>query len=211
MLSGGLDSTVNLVRAKEEHDACLALTFDYGQEAAKAEETAAREICTHYDVEHHLIDTRWLKRYWSRMWPDSVSPAGVPSSEEAREAWVPNRNGLLVNAAAAVAEGMGIGTVVIGLNKEEAERFPDNSREFLEAINRSLATSTISGVKAISYTVDMEKIEIGEMAKRLEIPWGLLWSCYGGGERMCGECISCCLLVKAASACDALVELEGRI
>ena len=41
----------------------------------------------------------------------------------------PNRNGGFLNVAASFAEKLGAGSVVVGFNREEAETFPDNTRD----------------------------------------------------------------------------------
>jgi 7-cyano-7-deazaguanine synthase len=42
------------------------------------------------------------------------------AKESAKQVWVPNRNGLFINVAAAIAESKKIQQVVVGFNKEEA-------------------------------------------------------------------------------------------
>ncbi len=45
LLSGGLDSAVNLFAASQETAVSLALTFNYGQKAAEKEIECARLLC----------------------------------------------------------------------------------------------------------------------------------------------------------------------
>ncbi|MDZ4663116.1 MAG: 7-cyano-7-deazaguanine synthase, partial [Pseudomonadota bacterium] len=52
LLSGGLDSTVNLFEARQEFQIELALTFDYGQRAAKKEIEFSRKICEILNAPH---------------------------------------------------------------------------------------------------------------------------------------------------------------
>src|SRR5690554_4218123 len=60
LLSSGLDSTVNLFAAKREGEVLLALTFDYGQRAARKEIDRARRLADHCDVPHQVIELPWL-------------------------------------------------------------------------------------------------------------------------------------------------------
>ena len=53
LLSGGLDSAVNLKQALDETGVALALTFDYGQRAAAREAAAAALMCRELDLHHH--------------------------------------------------------------------------------------------------------------------------------------------------------------
>jgi 7-cyano-7-deazaguanine synthase len=105
--------------------------------------------------------------------------------------WVPNRNGVFLGVAAAFAERYGCTVVVTGFNREEAAEFPDNSAEYVEAFNRGLEFSTRGAVRVVSYTLHMSKREILRRALEVGVPVGAIWSCYRGGERMCGSCASC--------------------
>jgi len=60
LLSGGLDSMVNLVLAREAGPVVLAVTADYGQTAAAAEIGAAAAACRRYGIPHRSLDLRWL-------------------------------------------------------------------------------------------------------------------------------------------------------
>jgi 7-cyano-7-deazaguanine synthase len=124
----------------------------------------------------------------------------LPTTQKtASSVWVPNRNGLFINVAAAIAESMGIQQVVVGFNKEEAATFPDNSSQFLGVATLGLKYSTRNGVKVISYTEMMVKTEIVESLKNLPkaFPFDLVWSCYAGGDEPCGVCESCKRLERA--------------
>jgi 7-cyano-7-deazaguanine synthase len=60
ILSGGLDSTVSIAAAARKMDVVLALTFDYGQRAAKRERAASAAIARHYRIPHKVIAVPWL-------------------------------------------------------------------------------------------------------------------------------------------------------
>jgi 7-cyano-7-deazaguanine synthase len=55
LLSAGLDSTVNLYAAKKDGQVLLALTFDYGQRAAKKEILKAKALCKKLKVPHQVL------------------------------------------------------------------------------------------------------------------------------------------------------------
>ena len=59
LLSSGLDSVVSLAISKEEYNITLALTFDYGQKAAKREINSAKKITDFYKIDHKVIKLDW--------------------------------------------------------------------------------------------------------------------------------------------------------
>jgi len=119
------------------------------------------------------------------------------STESAKAVWVPNRNGVFIEIAAGIAEDLGANAIIVGFNREEGSTFPDNTKQYMEAITKALSFSTSNAVQVISPTVSMEKSEIVSVAKKERFPFNLLWSCYEADERMCGRCESCMRLKRA--------------
>ena len=119
--------------------------------------------------------------------------------KQAELLWVPNRNGLFVNIAAVLTESLNAGFIVMGLNREEGESFPDNSSDFVKAVNKTLSYSTLKKIKLISYTMKMNKKEIVEIARKYKIPLEHIWSCYLGQKKPCHKCLSCLRLKRAMS------------
>jgi 7-cyano-7-deazaguanine synthase len=113
--------------------------------------------------------------------------------------WVPNRNGVLINTAAAFAERLGAERVVVGFNREEAATFPDNSADYLERASRALELSTATQARVFCYTIDWDKSTIVRRLREeiADFPFDLLWSCYEGGTVRCGVCESCRRLERA--------------
>jgi len=123
--------------------------------------------------------------------------AAAGPTEATSQVWVPNRNGLFINIAAAFAESSAASLIVTGFNREEGNSFPDNSPHFVEAANRALETSTLRRIRVISYTQDLTKAEIVRLGIEVGAPLHSLYSCYVGDERMCGRCESCVRLRRA--------------
>jgi len=203
LLSGGLDSAVCFKRAVDETAAVLALWFDYGQPAARQEASASRRMARRFNVRHKSIALPWLKPLLPAEFKASSARLRTALGDEkaeaeaARAVWVPNRNGIFINVAAAFAESLDCDSIVAGFNAEEGASFPDNSTQYVEAANAALALSTLRRPRVISYTADLDKMEILAMARRIGAPLDLIWSCYYGGEEMCGECVSCQRLLRA--------------
>jgi 7-cyano-7-deazaguanine synthase len=113
------------------------------------------------------------------------------AAASAEAVWVPNRNAVLVNLAAAVAEARGLSLVIVGFNAEEAASFPDNSARFVEHLNACLLDSTRGRVQVTCPTLHLTKAELLAEGLRAGAPLHLAWSCYEGGEQPCGRCESC--------------------
>lgn len=201
LLSGGLDSTVSLAHATRESEVDLCLTFDYGQRAFSREKRAAAALADYYQVEHLVIDLPFIRAITStalvRRELDLPEPdrAGLDdfesSSATAAAVWVPNRNGVFINIAAAFAESRHCGLVVTGFNREEAVTFPDNSQDFVASASHALSFSTMNKVKVVSYTQRLDKVEIIQLGLKLGVPFNHIWSCYRDYDKMCGSCESC--------------------
>ncbi|HPM41724.1 MAG TPA: 7-cyano-7-deazaguanine synthase QueC [bacterium] len=218
LLSGGLDSAVSVAIAARELRVVSALTFDYGQRAARQEISAASSLASGLGIPHRVIELPWLAEATTtalvntgaevpRILPEELCRGG---QERAAAVWVPNRNGLFVAIAAAIAEGLSATRIVAGFNAEEAESFPDNSDGFVEASNLSLSFSTKNRVSLSCPVLYMSKSEIAAEALKLNLSTSSFWSCYLGGERMCGECESCARTIRAFEGTVAWAALKDR-
>lgn len=196
VLSAGLDSAVAMGIALRSGDVRLAVTFDYGQKAAEKEIEYAKKLCEHFGVEHKVIELPWMKQFESGLTKGEVPEVSVEilekhAEETAKAVWVPNRNMVFIAIAAAFAENYGCDTVVVGFNKEEAETFPDNTKEFVDRINKALELSTMSKVSVYAPLIDKTKKEIVEIGASMQFPFHLTWSCYYSYDKPCMKCESC--------------------
>ncbi len=201
LLSGGLDSSVNLFEAHDALKVELVLTFDYGQRAARREVQTAEFLCKKLGLKHQAITVPFFKDFTHTSLVDETAELPTGSAvnindfkncvETAKKVWVPNRNGIFINIAAAFAEDMGVDYVVVGFNVEEAQTFPDNTQEFMDAIEKSLSYSTGNQVKTKCFTTRKNKTEIVRRAWELGMDLDELWPCYVSTEKWCGQCESC--------------------
>ena len=226
LLSGGLDSALNLALAARTGSAQLALTMCYGQRAESQELKSSKSLCDHYGVEWRSLDVRWLgevnptllTRKGGCLPQLSLSELDFTSHNipSMRAVWVANRNGIFLNIAAGFAEAMGLKKVYVGFNQEEAATFPDNSLEFLAASNKALSFSTLNGVEVDSFTKDLSKPEIMKRAIEMDLPLECVWSCYESGPARCWQCESCkrterALLSQGAIGLEVLAKLGRTI
>ena len=202
LLSGGLDSLVSIV--KSDRKILLGLLFDYGQRAFKQEKKAAEKIAKFYGFEIKIIKLDWLKDIVSNGLTSPDKAFEIKNFEDKKElinsmksVWIPNRNALFINIAAAYCEAKNINSIIIGANKEEGETFKDNSKEFIEKANELLKQSTNSKIEVIAPLINLNKEEIIKEGLRLNSPLNLIYSCYRGCKKHCGKCESCLHLKNA--------------
>lgn len=204
LMSGGLDSLVSLGLAKEKYNVVLALTFDYGQKSVNQEISASKLIADYYKIGHKIITLDWLKEIThTALVSDKTVPTGKEldnPQQSAKSVWVPNRNGLFLNIAAAFADGEDYDYILIGANKEEGQTFPDNTQEFIDSLNQEFKFSTRKQPKVIAPLINCEKNDIVKLAIENNIPLEYVRSCYQNNEKNCGFCESCTRLKNALKA-----------
>ena len=200
LLSGGLDSTVAAaLYVADGGELARALFVDYGQRAVEPEERAARAVAAELGCPLERLELPGLAGATRSALVDRARGLPEPEPEalerdgaaNADAVWVPNRNGLLLNLAAALAEGGGQEHVVVGFNAEEAATFPDNSAPFLQRLNGALEYSTRGRVAVVAPTLHMDKAELLAAGRAVGAPVDLSWSCYAEGPMPCGRCESC--------------------
>lgn len=220
ILSGGLDSTVSAYLAKQETAIACALYFNYGQRAAVAERLAVTEIARRLHCSLRVLDVAWLgrlgesaltdeERELPKLTADDLDKA-KRTKQTAEQVWVPNRNGVFLNIAAAIAESLGLDQIVTGFNAEEAVTFPDNSEDFVEAINRCFHYSTQNDVTVKSHTQNFNKAEIVRAGLRCDVPFDVIWSCYESGSVMCARCESCQRSIRAYQEAGLWDQMKNR-
>ena len=222
LLSGGLDSYLSTALARTEHEIVLGITFDYGQRAAAKEIKAAQKTARLWRIKHQVVELPWLKNLGESAL--THSNAILPrfhnleklkekkTTEKSAEAvWVPNRNGVFINIAAAFAETLGASWIITGFNREEASTFPDNSSDYVHRVNRALELSTLLfPPKVKSYVQERNKKEMVQKIVELDLPLDFFWSCYEGKEKMCGSCESCSRTLAAFQINELTSKIKHR-
>ena len=215
LLSGGLDSVVATWAAHVQMGAEIVavITCDYGQRAAKNEIKSAARVAERLGAKQHVVKLPWLGSLGGSALTDTTT--NVPlmaaetlddfavATETANAVWVPNRNGVLLNVAAAFADTLDADAVIVGFNREEAVTFPDNTPEFMIAADAFFSYSTKCHCKVISPTAPLSKVEIVRLGIELHAPLDCLWSCYHEGSEHCWTCESCRRLERALNLAKA--------
>ncbi|WP_294967929.1 7-cyano-7-deazaguanine synthase QueC [uncultured Methanosphaera sp.] len=199
VLSGGLDSTVATSIYAEEYD-LTALTFNYGQQSFDQEVKHAKLLCEKLDMHHVVIDLPWLEQIsTSSLTSDEKIPE--PSDDDlddydaaletAKSVWVPARNTVFCSIALAYAESIHAEIIIVGWDYEEAVTFPDNSKEYRDAFNKTIKYGSFDNIEIKAPLIDMNKEDIVSKGHEVNAPMELSYSCYTGNDKHCGVCESC--------------------
>ena len=199
VLSGGLDCTVATSVYSKDYE-IHAITFNYGQKSFTQELKASQKICEKMGFEHHVIELDWLSKISnsSLNTADDIPEVNIDdlddlekSTQTADSVWVPARNTVFTSIAASYAESIGAEIIIVGWDKEEANTFPDNSKEYLESFNMLLKIASPINIEIKAPAIDLNKNEIVELGIEVNAPMELSYSCYKGNEKHCGVCESC--------------------
>jgi 7-cyano-7-deazaguanine synthase len=201
LLSGGLDSATALAMSRAEGKLCHALSFGYGQRHAVELAAAARVAAALGAASHRVlaIDVEALRG--SALTGTGEVPRGRSDEEIGRgipTTYVPARNTLFVAHAAAVAEVVGAGEIVLGINALDYSGYPDCRPQWLAAMQETLRLGTRAGVEGqairlVAPLVHMTKADIIRQGAALGVDFALTHSCYDPAidGRACGVCDSC--------------------
>ncbi|MCG2713152.1 MAG: 7-cyano-7-deazaguanine synthase QueC [Candidatus Omnitrophica bacterium] len=195
LLSGGLDSAVALFYAKSKGFKTYSLTFNYGQRHKKEISRAAklaRRAASHW--QQLVIELPWKGS--SLLDKKLKLPEGRKIRAKIPSTYVPGRNIIFLSFAASYAESIKAGAIFIGVNIIDYSGYPDCREEFLKSIQQSINIGTKrgvenKGVRIYAPLLKKNKQQIVLLAKRLNVPLEMTWSCYKGERKPCGVCDSC--------------------
>jgi len=191
LVSGGIDSTLMCLLAKEDGIKQYPLFIDYGQLSAKREWKACRAIHIKYGLPQPvLINLQGIGKIISCGLTD-------PNKRINEDAFLPGRNLMFLVAGAAYAYQVGARGVAIGLLSEEYRIFPDQSEDFLRKCEEVLNIAIGKPIRIIAPLMKFSKSDVIELAKARGIEG--TYSCHMGKKEPCGICISC-IEIKNANA-----------
>lgn len=204
--SGGVDSTTCVAMAVNELGSAnvVTLSFKYGQRHERELESA-QKIADFYGLAHYVYDLTSIFAYSdcsllssSKEKPEHMSYADqiARDGEGKVSTYVPFRNGLMLSAAAALAQSLypeeecGIW---IGAHADDAagNAYADCSVAFNESMGRAISIGTYELVKLHAPLNRLNKAQVVAEGLKLGVPYDLTWSCYEGGEKACGKCATC--------------------
>lgn len=197
IVSGGMDSTALAywlwTRGKDVH----ILSVDYGQRHSRELEYAehtARLLSAPFDV----IDLRSVGALLtgSALTDDAVDvPEGHYADDTMAATVVPNRNMMMLSAAAAIAAARDLPAVATAVHAGDHPVYSDCRPEFIDAVAHASTLACRVGI--VAPFVHMTKADIARVGDRIGVPWADTWTCYRGGDVHCGRCSTCVERIEA--------------
>ena len=204
VLSGGMDSVTMLHEYADEIE--LAVNFSYGSNHNMRELECARAHCSELGIELVEIDLSFIGKYFhsSLLEGAEAVPEGDYDFDNMKSTVVPFRNGIMLAAAAGLAESHGLDTVMIANHAGDHDIYPDCRGSFIDAMARAIAEGTYEGIALKAPYTYLNKADIALRGKRLGIDYTTTYSCYKGLEHHCGRCGTC--LERRKALADAGIE-----
>ena len=194
VLSGGQDSTTCLYwainRFGQNNVSCI--TFDYGQRH-RVELECARKVAEYAGVpnEQLPIDTfaalggNALTESNIDVTSDGSAENGLPNT------FVPGRNLIFLSFAAAYAYQRNIQHLVTGVAQTDYSGYPDCRPDFNQAFAEAVKLGTDDKVAIEFPFAKLDKRDIGDRGRELEVDFNTTWTCYKGEKIHCGVCGAC--------------------
>ncbi len=183
LVSGGLDSTLVGVMAKESQIDHFPLFIDYGQRAS------AREWATCQLVHQQLGLPEPKKMDLSGFGRVITSGLTSESMDVTRDAFTPGRNLMFLLMASSYAYQVGANSVAIGLLAEQFSLFPDQQQSFVVQAEQTISTAMGRPIKILTPLMDFGKADVVQLAIEKNING--TYSCHTGKAHPCGACIAC--------------------
>ena len=191
VLSGGMDSVTMLYEYSDSID--LAVTFNYGSNHNLREIECARYQCRKLGIELVEIDLSFIGQYFhsSLLSGADAVPVGEYDFDNMKSTVVSFRNGIMLSAAAGLAESRGLKAVMIANHAGDHALYPDCRESFVKAMGEAIAAGTYDSIELRAPYTLLSKAQIAERGKTLGVDYSHTYSCYKGGERHCGQCGTC--------------------
>ena len=207
VLSGGLDSATCLAMVAPKYKDIHLLHFLYGARAQSKEVESVQALYDFYKQKYpdikftvKFIPFDFIKQLGGSTLTDhSLTLAQGEKGVETTHEWVPARNIAMIGLAVSYCDRFDIGAIVLGLNREEAGVYEDNSSEFYKRMQSALELGSHSKPKLLMPLGNCMKHHIWKKARELDVPLHLSWSCYEGGTIRCGQCGPCIMRQRAAA------------
>ena len=192
ILSGGMDSTTLLYDLINQDYEMYALSFDYNQKHKKELE-CAKATCAKLNINHKILDLSIL----NDIAPSALTrddwevPEGHYADENMKQTVVPNRNMVMLSLATSYAISLKAKKLFYGAHAGDHIIYPDTRKEFIDAIKQTIKLCDWNEVNLEAPYWNMDKGDIVNKGKELNVDYSLTTTCYKGKEKACGKCGSC--------------------
>jgi 7-cyano-7-deazaguanine synthase len=216
LLSGGMDSTLSAMIARNESDSIAALHLNYRHRTERRELQAFRDVSEALGITERLVvDIEFLREIGGSSLTDvaiDVTKADLTASK-IPSSYVPFRNGNFLAIAASWAEVINAGSIYIGAVEEDSSGYPDCRRSFFDAFERAieLGTKPETRIRIVTPVISLHKSEIVRESLRLGAPIERTWSCYQSEDVACGECDSCALRLRGFAMAGVADPIPYRV
>jgi 7-cyano-7-deazaguanine synthase len=182
LVSGGMDSSLMALMAKEDNIMQHPLFIDYGQIGCEREYRACRAV-------HSAHGLPTPARMDLSGFGKTISSGLTDRSKDIyADAFLPGRNMLFLLAGSAYAHNMNANAVSIGLLNEKTHLFPDQTSGFISQIEKSISMCMGIKINIIAPLMSFYKIDVIRLANKFNLTE--TYSCHSGNEKPCGICIS---------------------
>lgn len=183
LVSGGIDSTLMSVLAKEQTFELYPLFIDYGQLGAKLE----WEACIYTHMKHKLPTPKKLAiKGFGKLIHSGLTDKTLRLKEDA---FLPGRNSMFLLCAGSYAYQVQSKNIAIGLLTDKFKLFADQSGDFIKQAEKFISMEMDYEIKILTPLMEFNKAEVIELAKSKKI--NKTYSCHSGNNIPCGKCISC--------------------
>ncbi|HSE42831.1 MAG TPA: 7-cyano-7-deazaguanine synthase [Acidobacteriota bacterium] len=190
LLSGGIDSAVAHVWAKQNYSEVEAITFNYHLRPFR-ERLAVYRLLQDFRASLIEVPVGFLREATDT----KLFNAEVP------EGYIPNRNMIFYSIASYYAELHACTALVGGHIGVDAESFPDASPKFFEQLSALVNQALLVHKLKIELPLSkMPKSEVMKKALEWKVPFESTWSCYWDADKPCGKCVSCTERAEAFNA-----------
>lgn len=191
ILSGGMDSVTMLYEYARTIE--MAVSFNYGSNHNAREIEKAVWHCRQLGIEHLVIDLSFIGKYFhsSLLEGADAVPEGDYDFDNMKSTVVPFRNGIMLAAAAGLAESHGLTRVMIANHAGDHAIYPDCRASFIKAMATAISEGTYENIMLYAPYTLLSKAQIAERGKTLGLDYSQTYSCYKGGEKHCGRCGTC--------------------
>lgn len=189
LVSGGVDSTLMSLMAKEEGIELFPLFVDYGQLSAAKEWETCRRLHKTYGLPPA---TRMDLSGFGKTIPSGITTRHLRINEDA---FLPGRNLLLVLAGAAHAFKVQANCVALGLLDPAQRLFSDQTREFADACETVIEVAMGRRIRVFTPLIEFSKSDVWAAARTRGL--SDTYSCHAGSDTPCGVCVACVEIMNA--------------